>query len=83
MLILCFVGISFGYIFGTLLTANGSLKELNIIKDHYLVKEGYSLSEIEEMDTERYDYLIWFILEKNIQTMNYVAQRKFKNSMST
>ena len=32
--------------------------------DHYLVKEGYSLSEIEEMDTERYDYLIWFILEK-------------------
>jgi O-antigen/teichoic acid export membrane protein len=31
VLILCFIGISFGYIFGTLLTANGNLKELNIL----------------------------------------------------
>jgi O-antigen/teichoic acid export membrane protein len=31
VLILCFVGISIGYIFGTLLTANGSLRELNIL----------------------------------------------------
>ena len=31
ILILCFIGISFGYIFGTLLTANGNLKQLNIL----------------------------------------------------
>jgi len=31
VLILCFIGISFSYIFGTLLTANGNLKELNIL----------------------------------------------------
>jgi O-antigen/teichoic acid export membrane protein len=31
VLIFCYLGISFGYIFGTLLTANGSLKQLNII----------------------------------------------------
>lgn len=31
ILMLCFVGISTSYIFGTLLTANGNLKELNIL----------------------------------------------------
>lgn len=31
VLMLCFIGISITYIFGTLLTANGSLRELNII----------------------------------------------------
>ncbi|MBU8891981.1 MAG: oligosaccharide flippase family protein [Bacteroidales bacterium] len=31
VLILCFIGISFGYIFGTLLTANGNLRELNML----------------------------------------------------
>ena len=31
ILLLCFIGISVSYIFGTLLTANGNLKELNII----------------------------------------------------
>ncbi len=31
ILILCFIGIAFGYIFGTLLTANGNLKQLNIL----------------------------------------------------
>lgn len=31
VLMLCFIGISVSYIFGTLLTANGSLRELNLI----------------------------------------------------
>lgn len=31
ILMLCFIGISISYIFGTLLTANGSLRELNIV----------------------------------------------------
>lgn len=31
ILILCFIGISTSYIFGTLLTANGNLKQLNIL----------------------------------------------------
>lgn len=40
-----------------------SFKSNNWIKNHFLVREGYSLAEIDEMDNEQYDYLIGLVME--------------------
>jgi len=41
-----------------------SFKSITWIKDHLLVGEGYSLQDIDGMESERYDFLINFCIEK-------------------
>jgi len=37
------------------------------LKEHFLVKEGYSLKDIEEMEPERYDYIIAYLIEMKMK----------------
>ena len=77
VLILCFIGISTSYIFGTLLTANGSLKELNIlavggvviniILNLVLIPKYFALgSAIASLVTQTFIAAIQVILAKHI-----------------
>lgn len=77
MLILCFVGIATSYIFGTLLTANDNLKELNLIAaggvlinvllNMILIPKYYSLgSAIASLVTQSATAIIQILIAKKI-----------------
>ena len=81
ILILCFVGISTSYIFGTLLTANGSLKELNImatggviiniVLNLILIPKYYALgAAIASLITQSFTAIIQIVLAKRIFGFN-------------
>jgi len=40
-----------------------SLKSINWLKTHFMVKEGYSMEDIDSMDNDQYDYINNFIME--------------------
>ncbi|MEE4198022.1 MAG: oligosaccharide flippase family protein [Bacteroidales bacterium] len=77
VLILCFLGISTSYIFGTLLTANGNLKELNmmafggviinIVLNLILIPEYFALgSAIASLITQSFVAILQVLLARKI-----------------
>ncbi len=86
ILILCFIGISTSYIFGTLLTANGSLKELNImatggviiniVLNLILIPKYYALgAAIASLITQSFTAIIQIVLAKRIFGFNINIKR--------
>lgn len=86
ILILCFIGISTSYIFGTLLTANGSLKELNImatggviiniVLNLILIPKYYALgAAIASLITQSFTAIIQIIIAKRIFGFNINIKR--------
>ncbi|MCK5169711.1 MAG: oligosaccharide flippase family protein [Bacteroidales bacterium] len=86
VLILCFIGISASYIFGTLLTAKGNLKELNvlaaggvainIILNLVLIPKYYALgAAIASLITQSFTAIIQIILVKKIFSFNVNIKR--------
>lgn len=86
ILILCFIGISTSYIFGTLLTANGNLKELNIlaaagvvlnvILNLILIPKYYALgSAIASLITQSSTAIIQLVIAKKIFGFNINIRR--------
>lgn len=86
ILILCFIGISTSYIFGTLLTANGSLKELNImatggviiniVLNLILIPKYYAFgAAIASLITQSFTAIIQIVLAKRIFGFNINIKR--------
>jgi len=86
VLILCFIGISIGYIFGTLLTANGSLRELNIlagasvlvniILNLILIPKYYAFgSAVASLITQSFTGIIQIVIAKRIFKFNINFKR--------
>jgi len=86
VLILCFIGISISYIFGTLLTAKGNLKELNVLAavgvainillNLILIPKYYALgAAIASLFTQSFTAIIQIILVKKIFSFNVNIKR--------
>ncbi len=86
ILILCFIGISTSYIFGTLLTANGNLKELNImatggvivniVLNLILIPKYYAFgAAIASLITQSFTAIIQIVIAKRIFEFNINIKR--------
>lgn len=42
------------------------IQSINWLRDHFMIKEGYSLEDIDNMESERYDFINFYIMEKKI-----------------
>ena len=88
ILMFCFIGISVTYIFGTLLTANGSLRELNIIAaggvlvniilNLILIPRYYALgSAVASLITQSLTAIVQLIIVKRIFKFNINLKKIF------
>ncbi len=86
LLIFCLIGISTSYIFGTLLTANGNLKELNImaiggvviniVLNLILIPKYYAFgSAVASLITQTFVAIVQIVLTKKIFGFNFSLKR--------